>query len=184
MHPAIADSTLDPVTEGDFVPNLVPQSTVVYPSQGAEIQNPRVETIAGQPVNVLIPHQRYRMRYDVLMHEECRNVLCGMVIKTRQGTELGGTAHAGPGRGVEVVPAGAKLEASFEFTASLLTGMFYLNCGVTGSRGSYDGYLARIVDVLAIQIRKSAERQVTGFVDFDFNPVVNSVTGQPVEQTA
>jgi len=32
--------------------------------------------------------------------------------------------------------------------------------------------LARIVDVLAIQIRKSPDRQVTGFIDFDFAPKV------------
>src|SRR5437870_5387409 len=126
----------------DFAPNLKPQSTVVYPPQGEEILEPHIENLAGRTVNVLVPHHRYRFRYDVLFHEECRNVLCGMVIKNRQGMELGGSAHAAPGRGLPHVAAGTRLQVSFEFTASLLTGTFYLNCGVTGSHGHYDGYLA------------------------------------------
>jgi lipopolysaccharide transport system ATP-binding protein len=170
----IADShESTPESSGDdFAANLQPQSTVVYPSQGAEILEPHVENLAGRTLNVLVPHHRYRFRYDVLFHEECRNVLCGMVIKNRQGMELGGSAHAAPGHGLPLVKPGTRLAISFEFTASLLTGTFYLNCGVTGSHGHYDGYLARIVDVLAIQIRKSADRQVTGFIDFDFAPTV------------
>jgi lipopolysaccharide transport system ATP-binding protein len=164
------------VSSDDFAANLKPQSTVVYPPQGAEILEPHVENLAGRTVNVLVPHHRYRFRYDVLFHEDCRNVLCGMVIKNRQGMELGGSAHAAPGHGLPLVAAGTRLAICFEFTASLLTGTFYLNCGVTGSHGHYDGYLARIVDVLAIQIRKSAERQVTGFIDFDFSPTVTTAT--------
>jgi hypothetical protein len=93
-----------------------------------------------------------------------------MVIKNATGTELGGTAHAAPGQGERNVIAGSVYKLAFEFTASLLTGTFYLNCGVTGSRGDYHGFLARDVDVLVVQIRQSADRQVTGFIDFDFSP--------------
>jgi lipopolysaccharide transport system ATP-binding protein len=109
-----------PAASDDFAPNLKPQSTVVYPSQGAEILDPHVENLAGRTVNVLAPHERYRFRYDVLFHEECRNVLCGMVIKNRQGMELGGSANAAPGHGLPHVAAGTRLAVSFEFTASLL----------------------------------------------------------------
>ncbi|MGD0463545.1 MAG: ABC transporter ATP-binding protein [Tepidisphaeraceae bacterium] len=156
--------------DGEFAPHLKPQSQVVYPSQGAEISNARVETLAGRVVNILIPHFRYRFCYDVAFHEDCSHVLFGMVIKNATGTELGGTAHAAPGLGERKVPPGSVYKVAFEFTACLLTGMFYLNCGVTGSRGDYHGFLARVVDVLVVQIRKPAARQVTGFIDFDFSP--------------
>jgi lipopolysaccharide transport system ATP-binding protein len=154
----------------DYAPQLRPQSTIVYPLQGAEIQNPRIETVGGRAANVLVPHRRYRFRYDVAFHDTCRNVLFGMVIKTPSGTELGGSGSGPLGRGIPEVPAGSRYAVTFEFTASLMTGMFYLNCGVTGSHGGYDGYLARIVDAVAVQIRKPAERYVTGFIDFAFAP--------------
>ncbi len=156
--------------DGDFAPHLKPQSQVVYPSQGAEISNARIETLEGRQVNVLVPHFRYRFCYDVIFHEDCSQVLFGMVIKNATGTELGGTAHAAPGLGERKVPRGSVFKVAFEFTACLLTGTFYLNCGVTGSHGDYHGFLARVVDVLAVQIRKPADRQVTGFIDFDFSP--------------
>ncbi len=156
--------------DGDFDPHLKPQSQVIYPSQGAEISHARMETPDGRQVNVLVPHFRYRFCYDVVFHEHCSHVLFGMVIKNATGTELGGTAHAAPGQGERNVIAGSVYKLAFEFTASLLTGTFYLNCGVTGSRGDYHGFLARDVDVLVVQIRQSADRQVTGFIDFDFSP--------------
>jgi lipopolysaccharide transport system ATP-binding protein len=156
--------------DGDFDPNLKPQSQVIYPSQGAVISNTRIETLDERQVNILVPHSRYRFCYDVAFREDCSNVLFGMVIKNATGTELGGTAHAAPGQGERNVKAGSVYKVVFEFTASLLTGTFYLNCGVTGSRGDYHGFLARGIDVLAVQIRRSADRQVTGFIDFDFSP--------------
>jgi len=146
IPPASAPVAIDvapattPSAGDDYAANLVPQSTVIYPSQGAEIHNPRIENLSGRTVNVLVPHRRYRFRYDVLFQEDCRNILFGMVIKNRQGMELGGSGDAAPGNGIQSVAAGSRLEVCFEFTASLLTGTFYLNCGVTGSRGHYDGY--------------------------------------------
>jgi lipopolysaccharide transport system ATP-binding protein len=181
-----AGSGLQEHAEGDFAPHLKPQSQVVYPLQGAEISNARIETLGGRVVNILVPHYRYRFCYDVAFQEDCSHVLFGMVIKNATGTELGGTAHAAPGHGERNVTAGSVYKVTFEFTACLLTGMFYLNCGVTGSHGDYHGFLARMVDVLVVQIRKPADRQVTGFIDFGFSPraVLESGTAVRAEATA
>ncbi len=156
--------------DADFDPNLKPQSQVIYPSRGAVISNARIETLGGRQVNILVPHTRYRFCYDVSFTQDCSQVLFGMVIKNQTGTELGGTAHAAPGQGEPNVISGSVYKIAFEFTASLLAGTFYLNCGVTGSRGDYHGFLARDVDVLVVQIRRRPNRQITGFIDFDFSP--------------
>ncbi len=54
---------------------------------------------------------------------------------------------------------------------------------MTGSHDGYDGFLARIVDVLAIKIRKTADRLVTGFIDFDFRPTIRRVDAADHEPT-
>ncbi len=89
--------------EGDFLAELKPLSQVVYPSQGAEISNARIETLGGRTVNLLNAHRRYRFCYDVLMTEQCRHVNFGMVIKNCSGMELGGSAHASPQDALAVV---------------------------------------------------------------------------------
>lgn len=160
-----------PVTEA-FEPGLIPQSTVNYAENGATIEGCRIETPAGRPVNVLLAGRRYRFRYDVQFREDCSNVLFGAMIKSTTGLELGGTAHASAADAIERVAAGSRLRVSFEFNASLLPGVYYFNCGVNGSSGSHQGFLARIVDAVAFRIAAQSSRQVAGFVDFRFDPTV------------
>ncbi len=168
-----------PVTAGydasdDVEPGLVPQSTTSYASQGARILNPRVESTDGRVVNVLRAGRRYRFSYDVAFDRDCGNVLYGCVLKSTSGLELGGTAHAAPTDAIPHLAAGRRGSVSFEFTASLLPGVYYFNCGVTGFAEGHQGFLARVVDVLAVRVKSENRRQVTGFVDFGFEPTVTS----------
>ena len=115
--------------------------------------------------------------YDVAFDKDCGNVLYGTVLKSTSGLELGGTAHASPTEAVPHVPAGRTVAVTFEFTASLLPGIYYFNCGVTGYAEGHQGFLARVVDVLAVRVKSDNRRQVTGFVDFDFEPTFSPDDG-------
>ncbi len=174
VSPVYRPATADFDASDDVEPGLVPQSTTSYASQGARILTPRVETPAGDVVNVLRAGRRYRFCYDVAFDRDCGNVLYGTVLKSTSGLELGGTAHAAPTDAVRHVAAGTRSAVAFEFTAALLPGVYYFNCGVTGFAGEHQGFLARVVDVLAVRVKSDVRRQVTGFVDFSFEPTVTA----------
>ena len=184
LSPAYRSAVADVAASDDVEPGLVPQSTVSYASQGAHVLDPRVETPDGRVVNVLVAGRRYRFCYDVAFDRECDGVLFGTVLKSTSGLELGGTAHAAPGEGLRHVAAGRKVAVSFGFTAALLPGIYYFNCGVTGSADGQQGFLARIVDVLAVRVRSDNPRQVTGFVDFGFDPTVTGADDEPFDPDA
>src|SRR5581483_10894769 len=110
---------------------MTPRSTVHYPSRGALISAPRIETRMGRQVNVLSPGREYIYTYDVLFQAAAAGVRLGMMIKTITGLELGGAATApNPASGI-FVAAGQRLQARFRFRAMLAPGVYFMNAGVT-----------------------------------------------------
>ena len=169
-----ADDGSDTV-ERDLESTLQTTSRMVYPEQGASISDVRIETRDGRTVNVLNQGEKYILRYNVRFEQDCENVLFGTLIKTPSGLELGGTANDRLVGGGKKFAAGTEVAVAFEFSPCLLHGIYFANCGVTGRCGNYDGFLARIVDVLAFRVRQRIFRHVTGFVDFEFSPQVRQV---------
>ena len=152
----------------DYEDGLATQTATYYQPLGATISDPRIESIEGHKVNALNPHERYRYRYRVTFDAPARHVLFGWLVKSTTGLELGGGAHDASDGYVPQVEAGDVFDVAFEFTASLKPGVYYLNCGVSGTIGDYDGFLHRAIDVVAFRVRNVYTRIVTGFVDLDY----------------
>jgi len=67
------------------IPRIRPKQVTVYPSHGARIVDPRVETPDGQRVNVLLEGDSYVYRYRVEVTEDGSGVSCGMAINDQHG---------------------------------------------------------------------------------------------------
>ena len=132
------------------------------------ITDPRIETLEGKRVNLLNPRERYRYRYRVEFREPARGIIFGWLVKSTSGLELGGGAHDSSDNYLPQVKLAEVYEVSFEFTANLLPGVYYLNCGVSGTLDDYDGFLHRVIDAVAFRVRNVYSKLVTGYVDFDF----------------
>jgi lipopolysaccharide transport system ATP-binding protein len=101
-------------------------------------------------------------------NESARNVVFGWLVKSTSGLELGGGAHDGAEGYVSRIDPGQSYDIAFEFTANLFPGIYYLNCGVSGTVGGYDGFLHRVIDGVAFRIRNVYSKVHAGFVDFDY----------------
>jgi lipopolysaccharide transport system ATP-binding protein len=152
----------------DFEEGLTTQSATYYQPNGAVISDPRIETLDGKKVNNLNPHERYRYRYRVEFRKHARQVVFGWMCKTTSGLELGGGVHDASEGFVRSVELGDAFEVSFEFNTCLTPGIYYLNCGVTGTLDDYDGFLHRVIDAVAFRVRNVYSKLVTGFTDFDY----------------
>jgi lipopolysaccharide transport system ATP-binding protein len=169
-----------PVVEDDYDPNLVPQSTIRYPSQGAEILEPRMQRLDGSPVNVLVRGETYRYTYDVRFSEPRMQVRFGMMLKTMTGLELGGGVSHPVQRAVESAGAGETYRVAFEFRCLLQAGVYFANAGVSALTADGEVYLHRLVDAVMFRVKPEPDSRVTGLVDFCITPAVSRTVAQLV----
>jgi hypothetical protein len=140
------------------IPRIRPKQVTVYPSHGARIVDPRVETPDGQRVNVLLEGDSYVYRYRVEVTEDGSGVSCGMAINDQHGDAVGVNACSHHDEVIEKVAKGSTLQAVFLFQCRLRPGVYFLNAGVTSSTdGIVMPFAHRIVNGLAVVIRSAHE---------------------------
>jgi lipopolysaccharide transport system ATP-binding protein len=154
-----------------FDPNLVPQSTLAYESQGAHIESPQILTLSGKKVNCVIRGRVYRYTYKVRFDKGATNVRFGMLVKSVSGLELGGGASApGLAQAIPYVAPATEAHVELRFTAALNPGTYFLNAGVVGTIGSEETYLHRILDVYMFRVLPVSNSTSTGTVYFNVRP--------------
>lgn len=179
-----ADSRPDGETSDGsyFDPALVSQSTLAYLSLGAQIDDPHIETVAGQRVNVLRTGSEYIYTYGVHFDRAAVGVRCGMLFRTTTGLELAGCASAIAGEGIEVVDAGSRALVRFRFRCLLAPGAYFANAGVLGLDGESEHYLDRRIDAVMFRVMPEIDRLATGFVDLEVSADV--AIEQPGERSS
>lgn len=160
-----------------FNPALVPQSTVIYESQGAIIETPQILNAQGNQINILQMGHQYRYRYKVRFNCEAENVGFGMLMKTKGGLEIaGGTTSRSNAYLIESVSIGDVFTIDFPFTCNLVPGTYFCNAGVTGEvNGDYQ-FLHRVLDIVLFQVAVEADIYATGVVNIlDTAPIVTKL---------
>ncbi|MFO1243424.1 MAG: ABC transporter ATP-binding protein [Rickettsiales bacterium] len=168
----IESASIEAPAETHFDANMKPESQVIYESHGALIQNPRIETADGKPVNLLTRGGEYVYRFDVAFEKPAQQVRCGMMIKTMTGVELGGSSIATFENAIPEVSAGDILQIGFQFRAKLLPGTYFLNCGCSGFAEDRITFLHRITDAVMFKVLPEGDLPLTGMVDFSIIPKV------------
>lgn len=137
---------------------------VAYARQGAEIVDPRIETMSGERVNLLVPGQRYRLCFDARFERTIAGVRSGMMVRTTTGVEVGGAVSDAAGGGL-LVEAGSGCRVGIEFDCRMQPGTYFINAGVVGRPESDEVFLDRLVDVLMVRVLPGGDPRVTGLVD-------------------
>ncbi|KAF0095177.1 MAG: lipopolysaccharide transport system ATP-binding protein [Puniceicoccaceae bacterium 5H] len=172
------DGSNEAVSEVD--PDLNSRSRLEYPSHGAYIRNPRLLDESGEEVNRLHRRGFYTLAYEVEFHRDCEHVAFAMLIKTKEGRELGGCRSHPNHQRIQHVSKGEIKRVRFRFQALLNHGVYFMNTGVEGYVDDSPSYLHRIVDVLAFQIIAEKGALPTSVVDFAFDPSVEDAA-LPIE---
>ena len=157
--------------DGFFDPSLVAGS-MRYAAQGARIEDARILTPDGRPVNVLRAGRPYVYAYRARFERTASLVRFGMMIRTVSGLELGGCASAVHGRGVDLVEDGSEASVTFRFRCLLAPGTYFLNAGVLGRLDEQEVFLDRVVDATMFRVLPDGSRLATALVDFDVEPGV------------
>ena len=167
-----------------YDPNLKPAETISYLSRGAKISQPQILTRRKEKVNNLIGREDYIYRYEVEFLKDASKVRFGMLLKTIQGSELGGASYIFPEEKMEngVVKAGTKVVLKFRFKCLLTPGVYFLNAGVSGIVDGHFTYLARCIDVGMFRVLPEEDSYATGTIDFMIKPGLTVDKNLPVSQ--
>lgn len=151
-----------------YDPELHTKSTINYESQGAIINDHRIETLDGKKVNCLISGRKYKFMYFARFNRTAENVRLGMMIKSSTGIALGGTLSAVRSQeAIPVVNEGMSIMAAFVFTCRLNPGTYFINAGISGTVNSRKVFLHRVLDIEVFRVISSGSRTATSMIDFD-----------------
>lgn len=152
-----------------FDEGLVPETTVAYPVQGAEILSFRILNREGNPVNVLAAGQEYRFEISGKILSDREGIYFGIHIRSISGTILTGQTHPAQGKFIERVQAGQNFHVTYEFKMALLPGAYFVGGGIWSC---YEPVcLHRIMDALMFRVQYNRTQNSFGICDLMSSPV-------------
>lgn len=147
---------------------LISKSMIAYESNGAEIENFRIESLDGRVVNCLSNQQRYKFCYSVKFTKDCEDVRFYTLMKTLTGVELGGGVYPAETEHGKPFSKGKEITVVFEFQCLMNSGTYFINCGIGGNGGLS---LHRIIDAMPFRVNSHKnETHSFGIVDFEYAP--------------
>ncbi|TPK75205.1 ABC transporter ATP-binding protein [Mesorhizobium sp. B2-3-14] len=165
---------------GDYLDDgMQSQSIESHEVRGARIHSMRVLTLSGKPVNVLRLGRRYVFEYQVDFIASARDVGFGIWIRTTEGYGLGGAQTIrSPDQRTKSVSSGQSISVRWEFSCSMLPGVYFLSSGVSGTRDSERIVMHRIVDAVMVRVAPEIGSLAVGRVDFGAQPYLSTVTSR------
>ncbi|MFC5469664.1 ABC transporter ATP-binding protein [Cohnella suwonensis] len=159
--------------EAAYDPHFIFQGTI-YESKGANIVSCEILDSSAKKVNLLVSRETYTWTYLVEFQKSFNDVQFGMLIKSESGLELGGAVSSWLGKGL-LIKENTLVKVEFNFTANLLPGSYFLNCGVMDDSGTY---ITRAVDMYAFKVLHREGLLGTAIVDFH---IENKITISDLE---
>lgn len=163
--PALPSATLEEkIPEADFYESsMVPQSTVVYPSQGARIESVTIFNNQGQEVNNLLTGREYRFEICGVFLESREILNIGMHIRTITGVEITSQAYPGPGQQLQNVKRGQRFRLTHRMTMILTPGIYFAGAGISSTTEPV--LMHRILDALMFRVLPKSKKRASGYVD-------------------
>lgn len=147
-----------------FDPGLTPDTTEVYPIQGAEILSFRMLDTDGRLINVLYPGQECQIEICGQFLSANDRVYFGVHIRSISGVAITGQRYPENGRFLErIVHAGEKFCITYGFKMTLVAGVYFVGGGVWSL--NEPSCLHRIMDALMFRVMPVQNSYALGTVD-------------------
>lgn len=146
-----------------FDSSLVPETTTVYPLQGAEIESVRILSATGKLVNVLQPGDELRFVVSGKFLSDMHAVHFGIHIRTISGIVVTGQRYPGDAEHLGTVFQEKHFEVTFGFKMNLLPGTYFVGAGVWSGQGEHCAH--RILDALMFRICHGYRSISFGYMD-------------------
>lgn len=165
----------DEPSRSTFDPGLIPQTTEVYPIQGAEINSFRILDRNGNSINILSPGQEFQIEVCGRFLSDNDKIYFGLHIRSISGTVITGQRHPEHGKYLgQVVHAGEQFRITYTFKMMLVPGTYFVGGGVWSL--NEPGCLHRILDALMFRVSSPLKMNTLGYVDASITEPVLEIT--------
>ena len=142
---------------------LVPDSTVVYPVQGAEIHSIRILDAENRNVNLLSFGKGYRFEVSGKFLANRENVYFGLHIRTISGLIITGQRYPEEGKYIDKVYAGDNFAITYAFKMVLSPDTYFSGGGIWSLDEPH--CLHRILDAVMFRVLPERRIRFLGYVD-------------------
>lgn len=146
-----------------FDPSLVPETTTIYPVQGAEIDSIQILDAKGRIVNVLQPNSSYRFVVSGRFLTALSAVYFGIHIKSVSGVVVTGQRYPEEGRTIERIDAERSFRLEFAFKMDILPGAYFVGGGIWSSAEANCAH--RILDAIMFRVQHKGPKYSFGYCD-------------------
>ncbi|AVX90385.1 MULTISPECIES: ABC transporter ATP-binding protein [Pseudomonas] len=146
-----------------FDSGLVPETTAIYPTQGAEIKSFSILDVEGRVVNVLQAGKTYRIQVTGRFEQGFDATYWGIHIRNVSGAVLTGQRFPEDGTYFEPVLAGSDFNVTFTFQMNLLPGVYFVGGGVWSNQEPSCAH--RIMDAIMFRVAPGERLNSFGYVD-------------------
>ena len=146
-----------------YDPGLIPETTTIYPSQGAIINEIRIINNNNEVVNILQSSNTYDFIVSGHFLKDFSGIYFGIHIKSVSGIEITGQRFPQEGLYLENVRAGQDFEMKFTFRMDLLPGVYFSGGGIWSSTEPHCAH--RIVDAIMFRVNPGEAIHSFGYVD-------------------
>jgi lipopolysaccharide transport system ATP-binding protein len=146
-----------------FDPALVPETTTVYPVQGAEIASIQILDTKGHVVNVLQPGESYQFVISGRFLTNFAGIFFGIHIRSISGVVITGQRYPEEGKYIEQDGAGKSFKISFGFRMDVLPGVYFVGGGIWSSQEP--SCIHRIMDAIMFRVVPLNRPISFGYID-------------------
>lgn len=150
-----------------FDPGLVPETTTVYPVQGAEIDLIQIFDAWGRVVNVLQPGGMYQFVISGRFLISFIGVFFGIHIRSISGAVITGQRYPEEGKYLEQAYAGKPFKVSFGFRMDVLPGVYFVGGGIWSNQEPNCAH--RILDAIMFRVVSVSRPFSFGYADMSTN---------------
>jgi lipopolysaccharide transport system ATP-binding protein len=161
----IAEADIEPsdTVVDSFDQGLVPETTTIYPEQGARIEKIEIQDTGGRMLNVLTPMQRYRVVVSGKFLVDIEKVYFGIHIRSISGAVISGQRHPEDGRYIKCSKAGGRFCVEFWFDMKLLPGTYFVGGGVWSTVEPTCSH--RVLDAIMFRVQSNGPQNSFGYCD-------------------
>jgi len=153
----------DKTDSDSFDPGLSPETTEVYPVQGAEIRSFQIFEENSHVVNVLRPGENYQFEVSGRFVANRENVYFGFHIRALSGVIVTGQRYPEEGNFIKQVHAGENFRITYGLNMILVPGVYFIGTGVWSI---YEPTcLHRVMDAVMFRVSQDQKLKSYGYVD-------------------
>jgi lipopolysaccharide transport system ATP-binding protein len=170
-------STEDNSTDSDFYESgMIPESTDIYPTQGARIDSLKIYNAREQEVNNLLAGEVYKFELCGVFLKDRKDIHINININPRSFAGLAGLVYPGSGKHIRQVKRGQRFRLTHMVRINLAPDIYFAGSGIWAA--SEPACMHRIVDLIMFRVLSKKENRAFGYVDLTVSEPEFEITSE------